>query len=63
MTTESGPQRRALLEGRAGELYRDVVGMGILPADDPRLHDGHPDQEALALLIDLGLLREDLGRG
>ena len=63
MTTESGPQRRALLEGRAGELYRDVVGQGRLPADDPRLHDGHPDREALALLIDLGLLREDLGEG
>ena len=63
MTTESGPQRRRLLEGRAGELYRDVVGMGVLPADDPRLHDGLADQEALALLIDLGLVREDLGDG
>jgi sugar-specific transcriptional regulator TrmB len=63
MPTESGPGRRALLEGRAGDLYREVVGMGVLPASDPRLQDGHPDREALVLLIDLGLLREDPGEG
>ncbi len=61
MSTEQGPERRALLAGRAGELFRDVIRAGVLPPDDPRLADNHPDRQALDLLIDLGLLRQDDG--
>ncbi len=59
MSVDRGPERRALLGGRAGELFRDVIAAGVLSPDDPRLHDGHQDHEPLRLLIDLGLLRED----
>ena len=47
------------MEGHAGELFREIVKVGVLPPDDPRLERGHADQQALALLIDLGLLREN----
>jgi sugar-specific transcriptional regulator TrmB len=53
------PARRALLEGAAGEIFREVAEEGVLLADDPRLRRGHGDHEALQLLIDLGLLRQD----
>jgi sugar-specific transcriptional regulator TrmB len=59
MSNDQGPERRALLAGRAGELFRDVIKAGVLALDDPRLQNGHPDHEALSLLIDLGLLRRD----
>jgi sugar-specific transcriptional regulator TrmB len=59
MTSDQGPDRRALLAGRAGELYRDVIAAGVLELDDPRLDDGHPDHLPLTLLIELGLLRRD----
>ena len=59
MSIDQGPERRALLAGRAGELFREVIDTGVLAPDDPRLRNGHPDREALRLLIDLGLLRED----
>ena len=57
MTSDQGPDRRALLAGRAGELYRDVITAGVLELDDPRLDDGHPDHLPLTLLIELGLLQ------
>ncbi len=59
MSTDRGPERRALLAGRAGDLFREVIGAGVLALDDARLHDGHPDHKAFDLLIELGLLRED----
>lgn len=59
MSNDQGPERRALLAGPAGELFRRIIGAGMLPPDDPRFVDGHPDHEALALLVDLGLLRKD----
>ncbi len=59
MNNDQGPQRRELLAGRAGELFREVIKAGVLPLDDPRLTDNHPDREAFDLLIDLGLLRND----
>jgi len=59
MSIDQGPERRALLGGPAGDLFREIVKAGVLPADDPRLVRGNADQQALALLIDLGLLRED----
>jgi len=59
MSTEHGPERRELLAGRAGELFRDVIKSGGLSPDDARLADNHPDRQALDLLIDLGLLRND----
>lgn len=51
--------RRTLLEGPAGDLFREVVAEGVLPFDDPRVADGHPGHEAFVLLDELGLLRED----
>src|SRR5688500_11701690 len=59
MGNEQGPERRALLKGAAGDLFREVVAAGVLPSDDPRLAINHPDHEALDLLIDLGLLRPE----
>jgi DNA-binding NarL/FixJ family response regulator len=59
MNMQQGPARRALLQGKAGELFREVVALGVLRSDDPRLERGHEDHEAVALLIDLGLLRQD----
>lgn len=59
MSNEQGPDRRTLLAGRAGELFRDVIKAGVLPLDDPRLAESHPDRLALDLLIELGLLRND----
>lgn len=54
---QQGPSRRALLEGPAGQVFREVVDQGSLPADDPRLRPGHVNHEAVLLLVDLGLLR------
>lgn len=59
MSIDQGPERRALLAGPAGDLFREIIEAGLLAADDPRLGRAHPDHEALALLVDLGLLRED----
>jgi sugar-specific transcriptional regulator TrmB len=63
MSNDRGPERRELLAGPAGDLFREIVKAGALAADDPRLASGHADQPALELLIDLGLLREDADRG
>ncbi len=63
MGIEQGPERRALLKGAAGDLFREIVAAGVLPAEDPRLVNGHPDHPALDLLIDLGLLRQDPALG
>jgi sugar-specific transcriptional regulator TrmB len=63
MSIDQGPERRALLAGPAGDLFREIVKAGVLPAQDPRLVRGHADQQALELLIDLGLLREDADGG
>ena len=46
MNMQQGSARRALLEGSAGEIFREVVSVGVLPADDPRLQDGHEDHDA-----------------
>ena len=59
MKAEQGPERRALLEGAGAALFREVVEAGVLPAGDPRLEESHPDHPALALLLDLGLLRHE----
>ena len=59
MTQDDGSRRRALLEGPAGEIFRDVVKTGLLPYDDVRLQPDHESHEAMALLIDLALLRDD----
>jgi len=58
MNMQQGPERRALLEGPAGTLFREVVARGVLPEDDPRLEPGHEDHEAVEVLVDLGLLRQ-----
>ncbi len=59
MSIELGPERRALLEGPAGELFRAVVGAGFLAPDDPIVNPEHADHASLEVLLDLGLLRED----
>ncbi len=59
MSSNSGPDRRALLAGPAGDLFKEIVGRGLLAPDDPRHGEDHPEHESLMLLIDLGLLRED----
>jgi len=59
MSIEQGAERRALLAGPAGDLFREIIGAGVLAPDDPRFAAEHPDHRALALLIDLGLLRKD----
>jgi sugar-specific transcriptional regulator TrmB len=63
MSNDPGPDQRALLAGRAGDLFREVIGAGMLLPDDPRFGDAHPDRQPLALLVDLGLLRKDDGTG
>jgi sugar-specific transcriptional regulator TrmB len=59
MSIDPGPERRALLAGRAGELFREIISVGVLLPDDPRLAEDHPDHACLALLVDIGLVRED----
>ncbi len=59
MNVQQGPATRALLEGPAGAIFREVVEAGLLSARDPRLEEGQEDHDAVALLIDLGLLRSD----
>ena len=53
-----GPEDRHLLETTAARIYTNAVSYGSLPDDDPRLteEDAKP---ALALLLDIGLLRHD----
>ncbi|MBV9830001.1 MAG: LuxR family transcriptional regulator [Marmoricola sp.] len=63
MSPEDGSRQRGLLQGPAGEIFREVVKAGLLEHDDARLSDGHPDHEAVQLLVDLGLLRHDTAAG
>jgi sugar-specific transcriptional regulator TrmB len=58
MNMQQGPVRRALLEGTAGSIFREVVAVGVLPEDDPRFRLDHEDHEAVQVLVDLGLLRQ-----
>ena len=55
--------RRALLAGRAGELFREIIEAEVLGSGDARFAEDHPDHAALRVLIDLGLLREDACAG
>jgi len=60
---DHGPARRDLLRGRAGTLYREIVEHGSLPSRAQRFRSGGADHDALALLLDLGLVtreREDV---
>jgi hypothetical protein len=63
MSPDDGSLRRDLLQGAAGEMFREVVKIGALPYDDVRLNEDHESHEAMALLIDLGLLRDEPGAG
>ncbi len=63
MSPDLGAHRRALLEGPAGEVFRETVRAGGLGYEDKRLQRDHDDHEATALLIDLGLLRDDPAAG
>jgi len=67
MSDEQGPgqdrERRQILEGPAGAIFKEIVGAGRLDDSDPRLDPKHPDHAAIALLLDLGLLRKLGSRG
>lgn len=63
MTEEDGAHRRELLDGEAGTLFREVLAEGVLGEDDPRLAEGHPLADSVAVLQDLGLLRRDEAAG
>lgn len=63
MSNDPGAEQRALLAGPAGELFREIIRAGTLWPEDPRFAEDHPDREALALLIELGLLRRDDSSG
>ncbi|GAC1521018.1 MAG: helix-turn-helix transcriptional regulator [Marmoricola sp.] len=58
-SSEFGPAQRALLQHRAGEVYREAVERGAIPHDDPQFASDSPDRESLELLVDLGLLSEE----
>ncbi len=59
MASRFGPDERKLLETAAGRVYGHAVKQGRLPSDDPRLDEGGEFHEAVALLLDLGLLVAD----
>ena len=56
---EHGQSQRKLLRGRAGTLYREIVEHGSLPARAQRFRAGGADHDALALLLDLGLVSRE----
>lgn len=58
-SSEFGPARHALLEQRAGEIYREAVERGAIPHDEGRYAEDSPDRTALDLLVELGLLTEE----
>ena len=52
------PKTRALLEAKGIELFELIASKGGLPADDPRICTGGEYAEALAALLELGLIRQ-----
>jgi hypothetical protein len=54
-----GPDQRALFETAATELFEEVVALGALSADDPRVAEDGPDRAAFDLLVEIGLLVPD----
>jgi hypothetical protein len=50
-----------LLETLGSEVYSKAVAHGYIPADDPRYHEETELGRALALLVDVGLVRLDKG--
>lgn len=58
-SAEFGPAHHALLQQRAGEIYREAVEQGAIPNDEGLYAADSPDRNALELLVDLGLLSED----
>jgi sugar-specific transcriptional regulator TrmB len=57
--TSYGPEQRLLLETLGSEVYSKAVAHGYIPADDPRYDEGTELHTALALLMDIGLVRYD----
>lgn len=57
-SSEFGPAQRALLEERAGEIYREAVERGAIPSGDERFADDSPDRSAFDFLVEIGLLSE-----
>ncbi|MGN6721888.1 MAG: LuxR family transcriptional regulator [Marmoricola sp.] len=57
-SSEFGPAERALLEQRAGEIYREAVERGAIPDDEGLYSADSGDREALEFLVDNGLLSE-----
>ncbi|WP_310961609.1 TrmB family transcriptional regulator sugar-binding domain-containing protein [Nocardioides terrisoli] len=56
---EFGPEHRALLHSRAGDLYREIASGGPLRPRGKRFAKGSADRKALTLLLELGLLSEE----
>jgi len=57
--TSYGPDERLLLETLGSEVYSKAVAHGYIPADDPRYDEQTELGRALALLVDIGLVRFD----
>lgn len=57
--TSYGPDERLLLETLGSEVYSKAVAHGYIPADDPRYDEATDLGRALALLVDVGLVRLD----
>jgi hypothetical protein len=51
-----GPEERRLLEAAAGRLYSNAAAHGRLPVEDPRFKEGGEFNEAIQLLLGLGLV-------
>jgi sugar-specific transcriptional regulator TrmB len=56
-----GREDRDLLDGRAGDLYRELLGEGSLSSRDRRFTEPE-DKEALATLVQLGLVVRESSR-
>ncbi|GGR48142.1 sugar-specific transcriptional regulator TrmB [Nocardioides luteus] len=58
--TEEGraPTTRALLEAKGIELFELIAEKGLLPSSDERINEGGEFVDALAALVELGLVRQ-----
>lgn len=57
--TSHGPEERALLESEGAALFSEIVAVGGIPADDPRIAEDAPNRAAFDLLVRIGLLELD----
>jgi hypothetical protein len=55
-----GAEERALFESESLPLYEELASEGGLPADDKRISDSGSHRRAFELLVELGLISEDV---